>query len=36
MDDYPLIRRYAAPLATSPGADGLSPVVADVSLLEDV
>ena len=31
MDEFDLIRRYFAPLATSPGADGLRDDVAEVS-----
>jgi thiamine-monophosphate kinase len=35
MDEFDLIRRYFAPLATSPGADGLRDDVAEVARLED-
>ena len=35
MDEFDLIRRYFAPLATSPGADGLRDDVAEIARLED-
>jgi thiamine-monophosphate kinase len=34
MDEFDLIRRYFAPLATSPGADGLRDDVAEIARLE--
>ncbi len=35
MDEFDLIRRYFAPLATSPGADGLRDDVAEIARLEN-
>ena len=35
MDEFSLIRRYFAPLATSPGADGLRDDVAEIARLEN-
>ena len=33
MDEFDLIRKYFAPLATSPGADGLRDDVAEIGTL---